>query len=32
MTRNYGKQIKFHTLTIENIVPRIISYESGSSG
>lgn len=22
MTRNYGKQIKFHTLTIENPVPE----------
>lgn len=22
MTRNYGKQIKFHTLTIENLVPE----------
>ena len=22
MTRNYGKQIKFHTLTIKNLVPE----------
>lgn len=27
MTRNHGKQIKFHTLTLENLVPEDHFYE-----
>ena len=33
MTRNCGKQIKFHTLTIENLVPEEhFLAKAGSSG